>query len=112
MRLNGPEDPDLGLEVLGYRLDDEVGSLQVRDSHRGRQPAERLLAFFFGQTFFFNVAVEALGDSGRSRIEELLRDIVEQHRVAASNQDLRDAVPHGSRTQYPYSFDCHLMLRK
>ncbi len=89
------EDGALDLQILGDRLDDEVGGGHRRTQiRRHRDAAWRLAGGFGGDAPCLDQPAEPLGDPGPRSLELGLALVVEGDLVPMRGKLERDAVPH------------------
>ena len=98
------EDFSLHGQVFCHCFDHERRIIERREiSCRANAFDDGLLGFCV-ESFFIDVALQALIDRIHSTFEKLFADVVHDHVIARARSNLRNPIPHRPRTNYTNDF--------
>ena len=100
---------DLRLQLHQFRcgLDDEVDAVHgIRDDRCDRDAGQCAVSLFLGDFAARHSLVEARAHTFGARARCFFVDVEEADVTSSHGTNLRDAVPHGARTQYRDGVDC------
>ena len=86
----------LDADFLEYRLDDQVGILEIVIGHRALQHAHALVQFFLGQLALLHAVFVVLADRGHALVQRFLLHFEHRHRNSRIQEVHGDAAAHGA----------------
>ena len=98
---------DLQLEVLGDRLDREVAVGEVDVVERSGDAPAHGVGLGLLDAALLDRAGELLLDAPDALVEAILVDLAQDYLIAGLGGDLRDAVPHQTRSEHAHLRDLH-----